>query len=134
MIATRLPSWVRPLRGLVDALSVSLAALFLAGTNSLPGQISLAVPAGMQSRLLYQETNPYVHSGMKSLLDSIAIGGGREAVRPSLRAPRRNIHVALMAASLLTDLLAVCTRLFDCSEFDREIEALSKECLSLSKR
>ncbi len=82
---------------------------------------------------LYQETNPYVHSGMKSMQDSITRGGGREAFRPSLRAPRRNIHAAGMTASLLTDLLAVCTRLFGCSAFDREIEDLSEECLSVGK-
>jgi hypothetical protein len=39
-------------------------AALLAGHNSLPGQTSLAVPAGMQSRLLHTETNgPYALNG-----------------------------------------------------------------------
>ena len=79
---------------------------------------------------LYQETNPYVHSGFRSLMASLVPGTGVEAMRPRVVAQDEPINASLIASALLLDLLAVCTRVFDCSDFDARIEALSKECIA----
>lgn len=77
---------------------------------------------------LYQETNPYVHSGMWSLMDSLIAADG--AVRPRLMSEELEINASLVAATLLVDLLATCTRILDCSDFDEQIVAMQKEFLA----
>ena len=76
---------------------------------------------------LYQETNPYVHSGMRSLMDSLIVEDG--AMRPRLMSEESEINASLHAAALLVELLATCTRILDCYEFDERIVAMQKEFL-----
>lgn len=85
--------------------------------------------ANLYSRIvgLYQETNPYVHSGMRSLMDSLIAADNDEVFRPRLISEEQEINSSLLAAALLADLLATCTRILDCSDFDERIEAMRKE-------
>lgn len=76
---------------------------------------------------LYQETNPYVHSGMRSLMDSLIAADGDEVIHPRLMSKEQEINSSLLAAALIADLLATCTRILDCSDFDERIEAMRKE-------
>ena len=88
MMATTLPSWVRPLWGLVAALS-------LAGTNSLAGQISLTVPAGMQSRLLYKETNgPFALNGFAKdpFTEHLYVSVFNELIKVDAKGKRTVLH------------------------------------------
>lgn len=78
---------------------------------------------------LYQETNPSVHSGMWSLMDSLIAADGDEAVRPRLMSEEPEINASLHAAAVLVDLLCTCTRILDCFDFDERIVAMNKEIL-----
>ena len=73
---------------------------------------------------LYQETNPYVHSGMLSLKDSIDRGGGGEAIRPKLRARHSKIGVPFVAASLLLELMTSVRDSLNVHAYDNEIRTL----------
>ena len=73
---------------------------------------------------LYQETNPYVHCGMLSLMDSIDRGGGGEAIRPKLRARHSEIGVPFVAAALLVDTIATASDNLNVHAYDGEIRSL----------
>jgi hypothetical protein len=73
---------------------------------------------------LYSETNPYVHSGMYSLKDSLDTAGGGEAVRPKLRARHDLIGVPRLAATLLVETLGFASEVLDVHAFEREITSL----------
>ena len=75
---------------------------------------------------LYQETNPYVHCGMLSLMDSIDRGGGGEAIRPKLRAKSSEIGVPFVAATLLADAMAAAGDTLNVVAYEREIRLLAK--------
>jgi hypothetical protein len=65
---------------------------------------------------------------MWSLMDSLIAADG--AVRPRLMSEELEINASLVAATLLVDLLATCTRILDCSDFDEQIVAMQKEFLA----
>jgi len=73
---------------------------------------------------LYQETNPYVHCGMLSLIDSIDRGGGGEAICPKLRARHSEIGVPFVAATLLVDMMAVASDTLNVLAYEHEIRSL----------
>jgi hypothetical protein len=82
---------------------------------------------------LYQETNPYVHCGMLSLLESIDRGGGGDAARPKLRVQHSKFGVPLVAATLLVDIIAVARDGLNLSAYDAEIESLGDNFQRLLK-
>ncbi len=82
---------------------------------------------------LYKECNPYVHSGMNSLYDSITRGGGMDAVRPKLRATKSSTSIALLASALIADLLLVAGEALNVSAYEKSAQALSDRSLRLSK-